>query len=88
MLKADSILLLERILKVEYLIGGAIAEWAWGEPRAIQDLDLVVRIPIKAINKLKKEEPPAPPPELTAEVKLLTEIRDLLRGDAARRDIR
>jgi hypothetical protein len=40
---------------VEYLIGGAIAEWAWGEPRATQDLDLVVNIPIKAINKLSKE---------------------------------
>lgn len=40
---------------VEYLIGGAIAEWAWGEPRATQDLDLVVKIPIKAINKLSKE---------------------------------
>lgn len=41
--------------KIEYLIGGAIAEWAWGEPRATQDLDLVVNIPIKAINKLSKE---------------------------------
>ena len=41
--------------KVEYLIGGAIAEWAWGEPRATQDLDMVVKIPIKAINKLSKE---------------------------------
>ena len=40
---------------VEYLIGGAIAEWAWGEPRATQDLDLVVKIPIKAVNKLSKE---------------------------------
>lgn len=40
---------------VEYLIGGAIAEWAWGEPRATQGLDLVVKIPIKAINKLSKE---------------------------------
>lgn len=40
---------------VEYLIGGAIAEWAWGEPRATQDLDLVVKIPIKAINKLSRE---------------------------------
>lgn len=40
---------------VEYLIGGAIAEWAWGEPRATQDLDLVVSIPIEAINKLSKE---------------------------------
>ena len=41
--------------KVEYLIGGAIAEWAWGEPRATQDLDLVVKIPMKSINKLSKE---------------------------------
>lgn len=40
---------------VEYLIGGAIAEWAWGEPRATQDLDLVVKIPINAINKMSKE---------------------------------
>jgi len=40
---------------VEYMIGGAIAEWAWGEPRATQDLDLVVNIPIKSINKLSKE---------------------------------
>ena len=40
---------------VEYLIGGAIAQWAWGEPRATQDLDLVVNIPIKSVNKLSKE---------------------------------
>ena len=40
---------------VGYLIGGAIAEWAWGEPRATQDLDLVVNIPIKSVNKLSKE---------------------------------
>ncbi len=40
---------------VEYLIGGAIAEWAWGEPRATQDLDLVVNISIKTVNKLSKE---------------------------------
>jgi len=40
---------------VEYLIGGAVAEWAWGEPRATQDLDLVVNIPIKSVNRLSKE---------------------------------
>ena len=40
---------------VEYLIGGAIVECAWGELRAIQDLDLVVKIPVKSINKLSKE---------------------------------
>jgi large conductance mechanosensitive channel len=36
-------------------------------------------IAIKGINKLKREEPAAAPAEPTAEVKLLTEIRDLLR---------
>lgn len=40
---------------VEYLIGGAIAEWAWGEPRATQDLDLVINLPIEAVGKLSKE---------------------------------
>src|SRR5258706_3413562 len=40
---------------IDYLIGGAIAEWAWGEPRATQDLDLVVNIPLKSVNKLSKE---------------------------------
>lgn len=40
---------------IEYLIGGAIAGWAWGEPRATQDLDLVVNIPIKSVIKLSKE---------------------------------
>jgi hypothetical protein len=30
---------------VEYLIGGAIAEWAWGEPRATQDLNIVIKLP-------------------------------------------
>ena len=41
--------------KVEYLIGGAIAEWAWGEPRATQDLDIVINLPVKAIGKFSKE---------------------------------
>jgi hypothetical protein len=40
---------------VEYLIGGAIAEWAWGEPRATQDLDLVINLPIEAISRLSRE---------------------------------
>ncbi|MBM3123624.1 MAG: hypothetical protein FJZ87_00965 [Chloroflexi bacterium] len=40
---------------VEYLIGGAIAAWAWGEPRATQDLDIVINLPIKAVGKFSKE---------------------------------
>jgi large conductance mechanosensitive channel len=34
---------------------------------------------VKAMNRLKKAEPPAAPPGPTTEEKLLTEIRDLLR---------
>ena len=40
---------------VDYLIGGAVAEWAWGEPRATQDLDVVIDLPIKAVRKFSKE---------------------------------
>jgi hypothetical protein len=40
---------------VEYMIGGAIAEWDWGEPRATQDLDIVINLPIKAIGRFSKE---------------------------------
>lgn len=40
---------------VEYLIGGAIAEWAWGEPRATQDLDIVINLPVKSVGKFSKE---------------------------------
>ena len=41
--------------EVEYLIGGAIAEWAWGEPRATRDLDIVINLPIKAVSRFSKE---------------------------------
>lgn len=37
---------------VDYLVGGAVAAWAWGEPRSTQDLDLVVDIPIESIQAL------------------------------------
>ncbi len=40
---------------VPYLIGGAVAAWAWGEPRATRDLDLVIQIPKGADVKLSKE---------------------------------
>ena len=39
----------------------------------------VLFLAIRGINKLKKEEPAAPPPGPSPEVKVLTEIRDLLR---------
>lgn len=40
---------------ITYMIGGAVAVWAWGEPRATLDLDLVVNIPLDAIGRLSKE---------------------------------
>jgi len=40
---------------VPYLIGGAVTAWAWGEPRATRDLDLVVRIPESAVEELSEE---------------------------------
>jgi hypothetical protein len=40
---------------VDYMIGGAVASWAWGEPRATQDVDLVVHIPLERINILSEE---------------------------------
>jgi hypothetical protein len=40
---------------VPYLIGGAVAAWAWGEPRSTMDLDLVVDIPLEAIHRLSNE---------------------------------
>lgn len=40
---------------VEYLIGGAIAEWAWGEPRATQDLDMVINLSIKSVVRFSEE---------------------------------
>ena len=40
---------------VAYMIGGAVAVWAWGEPRATLDLDLVVNIPLNAVEQLSKE---------------------------------
>jgi hypothetical protein len=40
---------------IEYLIGGAVAAWAWGEPRSTMDVDVVVDIPFEAIPALSRE---------------------------------
>jgi hypothetical protein len=40
---------------IEYLIGGAVASWAWGEPRSTLDLDLVVLIPPESVGALSEE---------------------------------
>ena len=41
---------------------------------------LVIFLVVKAVNRMKREEPPPAPPAPTATEQLLTEIRDLLRG--------
>jgi large conductance mechanosensitive channel len=43
---------------------------------------LVLFLIVRSFNKMKKQAPPPPPPGPTAEEKLLTEIRDLLRARA------
>lgn len=40
---------------VEYMIGGALALWAWGEPRSTMDLDLMISVPVGAIHRLSEE---------------------------------
>jgi hypothetical protein len=40
---------------VEYLIGGAVGLWAWGEIRTTQDFDLVITLPYDRIVPLSKE---------------------------------
>jgi hypothetical protein len=40
---------------IPYLISGAVAAWAWGEPRATRDLDLIIQIPESAADKLSEE---------------------------------
>lgn len=40
---------------VKYLIGGAVAVWAWGEPRTTRDLDLVVELPFESMAALSQE---------------------------------
>lgn len=40
---------------VEYMIGGAVAVWAWGEARTTRDFDLVVNLPPEHIQRLSQE---------------------------------
>ena len=60
---------------------GAVLGWGQFLTVALNFLIIawVLFLAIRGINKLKKEESSAPPPGPTPEVKLLIEIRDLLK---------
>lgn len=63
---------------------GAVLGWGQFLTVALNFLIVawVLFLAIKGINRLRREEPPAPAPEpeMPVDVKLLTEIRDLLRS--------
>ena len=40
---------------IDYLIGGSVAAWSWGEPRSTQDVDLVIQLGVEQINALSRE---------------------------------
>ena len=40
---------------IDYMIGGALAVWPWGEPRATQDIDIVIQLKIGQVEELSKE---------------------------------
>ena len=42
-------------IDIEYLIGGAVAVWAWGDLRTTSDLDVVINLPGDRIIPLSKE---------------------------------
>jgi len=68
---------------------GAVLGWGQFLTVAINFLIIawVLFLAIRGINKFKKEVPPATAPGPTPEVKLLTEIRDLLKNDRPARII-
>jgi hypothetical protein len=41
--------------QVDYLLGGALATVAWGEPRSTQDVDLVINLPPEQVARLSQE---------------------------------
>lgn len=62
--------------ELEYLIGGAVAVWAWGEVRTTQDFDLVVNVPSPKIRRLSQElekRGMLVPPEIILDLLLMPE---------------
>jgi len=40
---------------IDYMVGGAVAAWPWGEPRSTQDINIVMHLGIEQINALSQE---------------------------------
>lgn len=62
--------------EIEYLIGGAVAVWAWGEVRTTQDFDLVVNLPGSKIMQFSDElekRGMLVPPEIILDLLLMPE---------------
>lgn len=54
----DFIVMILNVLKrsgIDYMLGGAIAVWPWGEPRSTQDVDLVIHLKAEQVSKLSAE---------------------------------
>lgn len=41
--------------EVPYMIGRAVAVWAWGEPRTTRDFDVAIDVPVKKMRQLSQE---------------------------------
>jgi hypothetical protein len=63
---------------VEYLIGGAVAVWAWGEARTTRDFDLVVNIPFENIPLLSQELEKR---DMLVPVEVILDLLTMPRGD-------
>jgi hypothetical protein len=50
-----SILTVLQAAGVDYMLGGAVAVWPWGEPRTTQDIDLVILLKPESVNLLSEE---------------------------------
>lgn len=62
--------------ELDYLIGGAVAVWAWGEVRTTQDFDVVVNLPVNRIVRLSQElakRDMLVPPDILLDLLLQTE---------------
>lgn len=63
---------------IDYMVGGAVAVWPWGEPRSTQDIDIVIHLGIEQINALSKELEKA---EIFVPPDIILENLNEIRGD-------